>query len=43
MRNFFRDWAFRHPAHVAAQIRYDEALAHKIEAGVGYFSDAFAV
>lgn len=35
--NFFRDWAFRHPDQVAVQIRYDEALAHKIEAGADVF------
>lgn len=35
--SFFRDWAFRHPAHVAVQIRYDDALAHKIEAGADMF------
>ncbi len=35
--NFFRDWVFRHPAQVAAQIRYDEALAHKVEAGADIF------
>ncbi len=35
--NLFRDWAFRHPAKVAVQIRYDEALAHKIEAGSDMF------
>jgi len=35
--SFFRNWAFRHPAQVAAQIRYDEALAHKIEAGADMF------
>ena len=35
--NFFRDWAFRHPASVAVQIRYDEAMAHKIEAGADMF------
>ena len=40
---FFREWAFRHPAQVAVQIRYDNALAHKIEAGIGYFPDAVAV
>jgi starch synthase len=31
--NFFRYWAARKPERVAAQIRYDDALAHKIEAG----------
>jgi starch synthase len=35
--NLFREWAFRHPANVAVQIRYDEALAHKIEAGADMF------
>lgn len=35
--NFFRGWAFRNPANVAVQIRYDEALAHKIEAGADIF------
>jgi starch synthase len=35
--NLFRGWAFRHPASVAVQIRYDEALAHKIEAGADMF------
>ncbi len=34
---FFRDWAFRHPGTVAALIKYDEALAHKIEAGADIF------
>ena len=34
---FFRDWAFRNPAQVAVQIRYDEALAHQIEAGADMF------
>ncbi len=35
--NLFRGWAFRHPASVGVQIRYDEALAHKIEAGADMF------
>ena len=35
--NIFRDWAFRHPATVAVHIGYDEALAHKIEAGADMF------
>jgi starch synthase len=35
--NLFREWAFRHPASVAVQIRYDDALAHKIEAGADMF------
>lgn len=34
---FFREWAFRYPGQVAVQIRYDEALAHKIEAGADIF------
>lgn len=35
--NIFRDWAFRHPASVAVKFGYDEALAHKIEAGADMF------
>jgi starch synthase len=35
--NLFRGWAFRHPASVSVQIRYDDALAHKIEAGADMF------
>ena len=35
--NLFREWAFRHPATVSVQIRYDDALAHKIEAGADMF------
>jgi starch synthase len=35
--NFFRDWVFRHPVNVAAKIGYDEALAHKVEAGADMF------
>jgi starch synthase len=35
--NLFRAWALRHPDTVAVQIRYDEALAHKIEAGSDMF------
>jgi starch synthase len=35
--NLFRSWALRHPANIAVQIRYDEALAHKIEAGSDMF------
>ncbi len=35
--NLFRAWAFRHPGNIAVQIRYDEALAHKIEAGSDMF------
>ena len=34
---FFRDWAFWHKANVAVQVRYDDALAHKIEAGSDMF------
>jgi starch synthase len=34
---FFRDWAFWHQGNVAVQIRYDDALAHKIEAGSDIF------
>jgi len=35
--NLFREWAFRYPDKVAVQIRYDEVLAHKIEAGSDMF------
>jgi starch synthase len=35
--NFFRNWTYRNPGRVAAQIRYDEALVHKIEAGSDMF------
>jgi starch synthase len=35
--NFFRGWAFRNPGNIAVQIRYDDALAHKIEAGSDLF------
>ena len=34
---FLRDWAFWHKSNVAVQIRYDDALAHKIEAGADIF------
>jgi starch synthase len=34
---FFRDWAFWHKANVGVQIRYDDALAHKVEAGSDMF------
>jgi starch synthase len=34
---FFRDWAFWHKASVGVQIRYDDALAHKVEAGSDMF------
>jgi starch synthase len=35
--NFFRDFAARRPDKVAAQIRYDDAIAHKVEAGSDIF------
>jgi starch synthase len=35
--NFFREWAASYPGRVAVQIRYDEALAHKVEAGSDIF------
>jgi len=35
--NLLRDWAFRHPATISVQIRYDDVLAHKIEAGADMF------
>ena len=35
--NLFRSWALRHPTKVAVRIGYDEALAHKIEAGADMF------
>src|ERR1035437_3349008 len=34
---FFRDWAFWHKANVSVLIRYDDALAHKVEAGSDMF------
>jgi starch synthase len=34
---FFRDWAFWNKANVAVRIGYDNALAHKIEAGADIF------
>jgi starch synthase len=34
---FFRDWASRNPGQVAVEIGYDEAMAHKIEAGADIF------
>ena len=34
---FFRDWAFRYADRMAVQIRYDDALAHRIEAGADIF------
>jgi starch synthase len=35
--NFFRDFAGRYPGRVALQVKYDEALAHKVEAGSDIF------
>jgi len=35
--NFVRDWTYRHPGNVAARFSYDEALAHKVEAGADIF------
>ncbi len=37
LEKFFRDWAFWHRANVAVKITYDDALAHKIEAGADMF------
>lgn len=34
---YLRDWAYRHPGQVSVQIRYDDVLAHKIEAGSDMF------
>jgi starch synthase len=34
---FFRDFAFANSARFSVQIRYDEAMAHKIEAGADIF------
>jgi starch synthase len=34
---FFCDWASRNPGQVAVEIQYDEAMAHKIEAGADIF------
>ena len=34
---FFRDWAYANADRFAVQIRYDEAMAHKIEAGSDIF------
>jgi starch synthase len=33
----FRDWAYANAARFAVQIRYDDAIAHKIEAGADMF------
>ena len=35
--NLFRDFAAQHPKQVAVQIRYDDTLAHKVEAGSDIF------
>jgi starch synthase len=35
--HFFRSWAERRPHQIAVQIRYDDALAHKVEAGSDMF------
>ena len=35
--DFFRGWAGRRPDKVSVQIRYDDAVAHKIEAGSDVF------
>jgi starch synthase len=35
--SFFREWALKYPEKVAVEIRYDEALAHKVEAGADMF------
>lgn len=35
--HLFRDWAYKHPDRVAVQIKYDNRLAHKIEAGADIF------
>jgi starch synthase len=37
LEKFFRDWAFWHRGSVAVKITYDEALAHKVEAGADMF------
>ena len=34
---FFRSWAERRPHQVAVQIKYDDAVAHKVEAGSDMF------
>jgi starch synthase len=34
---FFRDWAFWNKANVAVRIGYNDALAHKVEAGADLF------
>ena len=35
--NFFRSFAARYPGKVAVEVRYDDALAHKVEAGADIF------
>ena len=35
--NFFKSWAERRPHQVAVQVKYDDALAHKVEAGSDIF------
>jgi starch synthase len=35
--SFFREWAIKYPDKVAVEIRYDDALAHKVEAGSDMF------
>ena len=35
--NFFRDFAARNPQKVAARVKFDEALAHKVQAGSDIF------
>jgi starch synthase len=35
--NFFRSWAQRRPNQVAVQLKYDDAVAHKVEAGSDIF------
>jgi starch synthase len=34
---FFRDWAYANQSLVAVQVKYDEAMAHKVEAGADIF------
>jgi len=35
--NFFRGWAERRPNQVAVQLKYNDAVAHKVEAGADIF------
>jgi starch synthase len=37
LEKFFRDWAYWNKAKVAVRIGYDDALAHRIEAGADIF------